>query len=67
MRKKEKKSQTLKRNSLRASKQNFYFNYLNKMLEQGYCLMPNEVLYSTELTDKQKLLFCAISNLCAEK
>ena len=29
--------------------------------------MPNEVLYNTELTDKQKLLFCVISNLCAEK
>lgn len=37
------------------------------MLGEGYCFMPNEVLYSTELTDKQKLLFCAISNLCAEK
>lgn len=29
--------------------------------------MPNVVLYSTELTDKQKLLFCMISSLCAEK
>lgn len=29
--------------------------------------MPNRVLYSTKLTDKQKLLFWAISNLCAEK
>lgn len=37
------------------------------MLEQGYCFMPNEVLYSEKLTDKQKLLFCAISSLCAEK
>lgn len=37
------------------------------MLERWYWLMPNNVLYSTELTDKQKLLFCAISNLCAEK
>lgn len=37
------------------------------MLNQGYCFMPNVVLYSTKLTDKQKLLFWAISNLCAEK
>lgn len=37
------------------------------MLEHGYWIIPNVVLYSTELTDKQKLLFCAISNLCAEK
>lgn len=37
------------------------------MLDQGYWLMPNSVLYSTELSDKQKLLFCAISSLCAEK
>ena len=29
--------------------------------------MPNKVLYSTELSDKQKLLFCVISSLCAEK
>lgn len=37
------------------------------MLEQGYWIMPNSVLYSNELSDKQKLLFCAISSLCAEK
>ena len=37
------------------------------MIEQWYWLMPNSVLYSKELTDKQKLLFWAISNLCAEK
>ena len=37
------------------------------MLDQWYWLMPNSVLYSKELTDKQKLLFWAISNLCAEK
>lgn len=61
------KQQTSKRNSLTAYKQNFYLNNLQKMLEQGYCLMPNEVLYNKELTDKQKLLFWAISNLCAEK
>lgn len=37
------------------------------MLETGYWIIPNTVLYSTELSDKQKLLFCVISNLCAEK
>lgn len=37
------------------------------MLEQGYWLMPNEVLFSKDLSDKQKLLFCLISSLCAEK
>ena len=38
-----------------------------KMLEQWYWMIPNTVLYNNELSDKQKLLFCAISNLCAEK
>lgn len=37
------------------------------MLDQGYGLMPNSILYNKELTDKQKLLFCTISSLCAEK
>lgn len=37
------------------------------MLEQGYWIMPNSVLYSTELSDKQKLLFCTISSLCAKE
>jgi len=37
------------------------------MLSEWYGIMPNKVLYSKELSDKQKLLFCAISNLCAEK
>lgn len=37
------------------------------MLEQGYWIMPNKVLYSKELTDKQKLLFCLISSLCAKE
>lgn len=37
------------------------------MLDQGYGLMPNDVLYSKELSDKQKLLYCTISSLCAEK
>lgn len=29
--------------------------------------MPNVVLFNKELTDKQKLLYCLISSLCAEK
>ena len=37
------------------------------MIEQWYWLMPNSVLFDKELTDKQKLLFCLISSLCAEK
>lgn len=37
------------------------------MLHQWYWIMPNEILYSKELSDKQKLLFCTISSLCAEK
>lgn len=37
------------------------------MLEQGYWIMPNKVLYSKELTDKQKLLYCLISSLCAKE
>ena len=37
------------------------------MLEQWYWIMPNLVLFSKDLTDKQKLLFCLISSLCAEK
>lgn len=37
------------------------------MLDQGFWIIPNSVLYNNELTDKQKLLFCTISSLCAEK
>lgn len=37
------------------------------LLSEGYWVMPNAVLYSKELTDKQKLLFCLVSSLCAEK
>lgn len=40
---------------------------MTDLLSEGYCFMPNTVLYNKELTDKQKLLFWAISNLCAEK
>ena len=37
------------------------------ILSEWYWIMPNTVLYSKELTDKQKLLYCLISSLCAEK
>ena len=37
------------------------------MLEQWYWILPNVVLFSSDLTDKQKLLYCLISSLCAEK
>ena len=38
-----------------------------KLLSQWYWIMPNIVLFSNELSDKQKLLYCLISSLCAEK
>ena len=37
------------------------------MLDQGYGLMPNKILFDRNLSDKEKLLFCLISSLCAEK
>lgn len=37
------------------------------MLDKWYWIMPNVVLFDTELTDKQKLLFCLISSLCAKE
>lgn len=37
------------------------------MLDKWYWIMPNIVLFDKELTDKQKLLFCLISSLCAKE
>ena len=37
------------------------------ILSEWYWIMPNVILFSKELTDKQKLLYCLISSLCAEK
>lgn len=37
------------------------------ILSQWYWMMPNSVLFNKGLTDKQKLLFCLVSSLCAEK
>ena len=36
------------------------------ILSKGYWIMPNTILFSKDLTDKQKLLYCLISSLCAE-
>lgn len=38
-----------------------------EILNEWYWLMPNTVLFNNDLTDKQKLLYCLISSLCAEK
>ena len=47
----------------------FYILYIIKMeiLQNGFCMIPNVVLYDNELSDKQKLLYWVISSLCAEK
>ena len=37
------------------------------MLDQGYGIMPNSILFNKDLLDKEKLLYCLISSLCAEK
>lgn len=36
-------------------------------LSQGYWIMANVVLFDKRLTDKQKLLYCLITSLCAER
>ena len=38
-----------------------------EILQNGFCMIPNVVLYDSELSDKQKLLYWVISSLCAEK
>jgi hypothetical protein len=37
------------------------------MLDEGYGIMPNKVLYDAALSPSAKLLFCAISSLCAQR
>ena len=37
------------------------------MLDKWYWILPNAVLFDKELSDKQKLLFCLISSLCAKE
>lgn len=37
------------------------------MLDQGYGIMPNSILFNKELSDKEKLLYCLISSLCAKE
>lgn len=36
-----------------------------QILNQGYGIMPNEVLFDEELPSTAKLLFCYLSSLCA--
>lgn len=38
-----------------------------EILSEWYWIMANVVLFDNRLTDKQKLLYCLISSLCAEK
>lgn len=37
------------------------------VMSEWYWIMPNKVLFDKNLSDKQKLLYCLISSLCAEK
>jgi len=37
------------------------------MLQEWYGIIPNKVLYDPEMKAQEKLLFCSISSLCAEK
>jgi hypothetical protein len=37
------------------------------MLDQGYGIMPNSILFNKDLSDKEKLLYCLISSLCAKE
>ena len=37
------------------------------IMDYWYWVIPNLVLFDKRLNDKQKLLFCLISSLCAEK
>ena len=38
-----------------------------EILQNGFCMIPNIILYDNDLSDKQKLLYWTISSLCAEK
>lgn len=42
-------------------------NTYDWIMSDGYWIMPNKVLFDKNLSDKQKLLYCLISSLCAEK
>lgn len=37
------------------------------IMSDWYWIMPNKVLFDNKLSDKEKLLYCLISSLCAEK
>ena len=45
----------------------FLKRYKMEILQNGFCMIPNVVLYDNDLSDKQKLLYWTISSLCAEK
>ena len=42
-------------------------NTYDWIMSEWYWIMPNKVLFDKNLSDKQKLLYCLISSLCAEK
>ena len=42
-------------------------NTYDWIMSDGYWIMPNKVLFDKNISDKQKLLYCLISSLCAEK
>ena len=37
------------------------------MIDKWFGILPNKILFNKKLSDKQKLLYCYISSLCAEK
>lgn len=37
------------------------------MIDKGFGILPNTILFDKDLSDKEKLLFVIISSLCAEK
>lgn len=42
-------------------------NTYDWIMSEWYWIMPNKILFDKNLSDKQKLLYCLISSLCAEK
>jgi hypothetical protein len=44
----------------------FFYIQIIAMIDKWFWIIPNSVLFNDKLSDKQKLLFCLISSLCAE-